>query len=80
MKVYSVIQSVNVSMTPDVQRWWFTSENDGQKKFVDLLKEVGEDYATLIYEEFDTVSGVSRMIDSFEGTEEDLFDEDFIDE
>ena len=58
MNVYSIIQSVNVSMSPDVQSWWFTSKNDGQKKFVDLLKEVGGDYTTLIYEEFDTVSGI----------------------
>jgi hypothetical protein len=70
MKITSLIQSINKSGAPVVNTAYFTSRETGLAAFAVLVDEVADDYETILLEEFDTETGKTTIIDTFEGNED----------
>lgn len=81
MKIYSVIHTINQSMSPTVETSYFLTQEEGKKTFDLSVQSVTDDYSSIYFEEFDTETKKVEIIDSFEGNNEDEdFEEEFDDE
>lgn len=78
MKIFTVVKSDNNSFSPNVQVLYYDNLEEAQKAFYTFLKKVGDNYSTLLVEEFDTVTKKAQTHDSFEGNEDDLVDEGWL--
>jgi len=79
MKIYSVIHTINQSMSPTVETSYFLTQEEGKKTFDLSVQSVTDDYSSIYFEEFDTETKKVEVLDSFEGNNED-FEEEFDDE
>ena len=79
MKIYSVIHTINQSMSPTVETSYFLTQEEGKKTFDLSVQSVTDDYSSIYFEEFDTETKKVKILDSFEGNNED-FEEEFDDE
>jgi len=79
MKIYSVIHTINQSMSPTVETSYFLTQEEGKKTFDLSVQSVTDDYSSIYFEEFDTETKKVEILDSFEGNNED-FEEEFDDE
>jgi len=76
MKIYSVIHTINQSMSPTVETSYFLTQEEGKKTFDLSVQSVTDDYSSIYFEEFDTETKKVETLDSFEGNNEE-FEEDF---
>jgi hypothetical protein len=79
MKIYVVIHTVNQTMSPTVETSYHLNLEDGKKEFESRVRSVYDDYYSIYLEEFDTETKKVEILDSFEGTDEDV-EEEFDDE
>jgi hypothetical protein len=56
MKIYSLVHSINETMSPCLETSYFLNLEDGKKEFNIRYSNVGEDYETIHLEELDTDS------------------------
>lgn len=70
MKIITLIQSINQSGAPTVNTTYFTSIEEGRASFASLVDGVGDDYETIILQEFDTETGKVTIRNEFEGNED----------
>ncbi len=81
MKIFIIVVAVNSgSMAPEVETSYHTDRALAEEEFNEYLENVGDDHETIFFDEFDTDTGVTTSIDSFEGNEEDRDSDDEEDE
>ena len=80
MKIYSVIHTINQSMSPTVETSYFLTQEEGKKTFDLSVQSVTDDYSSLYFEEFDTETKKVEILDSFEGNNEDFEEEEDYDD
>jgi hypothetical protein len=80
MKIYVVIHTVNQTMSPTVETSYHLNLEDAKKEFESRVRSVYDDYYTIYLEEFDTETKKVEFIDSFEGTDEDVEEEEEFDD
>lgn len=80
MKIYSVIHTINQSMSPTVETSYFLTQEEGKKTFDLSVQSVTDDYSSIYFEEFDTETKKVEIIDSFEGNNEDFEEEEDYDD
>lgn len=76
MKVYTVLIAVNASMVPVVYVWHHLTLDEAKRNYEDTVSSVGEDPTLVQLSELDTVDGSDRILEYFEGTNEDLEEEE----
>lgn len=72
MKIYTVVHSINESMSPSTWTSYHLDKEAGLKEFNICKQSVGDDYSTILLEEFDTDSKETSTIECFEGNGDDL--------
>jgi hypothetical protein len=72
MKVYSIICSTDEPTIPTTEYSLYSEFGAAQNAFFEHLKSIDDRYMTLFFNERDE-SGVINMINSFEGTVDDIF-------
>ena len=80
MKIYSVIHTINQSMSPTVETSYFLTQEEGKKTFDLSVQSVTDDYSSIYFEEFDTETKKVEILDSFEGNNEDFEEEEDYDD
>lgn len=73
MKVYSIICSTDEPTIPNTEVSLYSEFDSAQNAFFEHLKSIDDRYMTLFFNEQDVESGVINMINSFEGSEADIF-------
>ncbi len=71
MKIYTVIHSINRSMSPVVETSYHLNKEEGLADFNERVQSVDDDYASIYLEEFDPETKKSTVLESFEGNEDD---------
>jgi uncharacterized protein Veg len=80
MKIYVVINSTNRSMSPVLETSYHLTSEEGRAKFNELVRMVDDDYSSIYLEEFDTETKKVDILESFEGNNEFLDEEDEYDD
>ena len=80
MKIYVVIHTINQSMSPTVETSYFLTQEEGKKTFDLSVQSVTDDYSSIYFEEFDTETKKVKILDSFEGNNEDFEEEEDYDD
>lgn len=80
MKIYVVINSTNRSMSPVLETSYRLTSEEGRAKFNELVRMVDDDYSSIYLEEFDTETKKVDILESFEGNNEFLDEEDEYDD
>ena len=75
MKIYTVIHSINRSMSPVVETSYHLDKEAGVANFKERVQSVDDDYASIYLEEFDTDTKKTAILESFEGDSDE--DDDY---
>jgi hypothetical protein len=67
-------------MSPTVETSYFLTQEEGKKTFDLSVQSVTDDYSSIYFEEFDTETKKVKILDSFEGNNEDFEEEEDYDD
>jgi hypothetical protein len=76
MKIYTIIHAINEYGSPRLETSHYFDLVEARNVFDVCVKSVGEDYASIYLEEFDTETKKGVFVECFEGNDESLSDDE----